>query len=101
LACRSARAVNSTQIYVEDRRHHAAGKRRQALAHITSDGLLNLLRMEATVEYVIDQLPVVPPIFQVIQRLGGISDERCTASTIWGSALLCGRRALADDVLNI
>jgi phosphoribosylformylglycinamidine cyclo-ligase len=47
----------------------------KALAHITSDGLLNLLRMEATVEYVIDRLPKPPPIFDVIQRLGGISDE--------------------------
>jgi phosphoribosylformylglycinamidine cyclo-ligase len=47
----------------------------KALAHITSDGLLNLLRMEATVEYVIDRLPKPPPIFEVIQSLGGIGDE--------------------------
>jgi len=47
----------------------------KALAHITSDGLLNLLRMEATVEYVVDRLPEPPPIFDLIQRLGGISDE--------------------------
>lgn len=45
----------------------------KALAHITGDGLLNLPRVEAAVGFVIDDLPVPPPIFAMIERLGGIS----------------------------
>ncbi len=48
------------------------------LAHITSDGLLNLLRLDAqshAVGYVIDQLPPIPPIFSLIQQSGGIPDH--------------------------
>jgi phosphoribosylformylglycinamidine cyclo-ligase len=41
----------------------------RALAHITSDGLLNLTRVKADVGYVIDALPSIPPIFSIIQRL--------------------------------
>jgi phosphoribosylformylglycinamidine cyclo-ligase len=41
----------------------------KALAHITSDGLLNLTRVKADVGYVIDALPPIPPIFSIIQRL--------------------------------
>jgi phosphoribosylformylglycinamidine cyclo-ligase len=47
----------------------------RGLAHITSGGLGNLLRLEADVAYEIaDPLPV-PPIFELIQELGGVSDE--------------------------
>jgi phosphoribosylformylglycinamidine cyclo-ligase len=74
----------------------------KALAHITSDGLLNLLRMEATVEYVIDQLPVVPAIFQVIQRLGAVSDEEMYRVYNMGIGFCyVVDEALADDVLKI
>ena len=48
------------------------------LAHITSDGLLNLLRLDAkphAVGYVIDRLPPIPPIFSLIQQSGGIPDH--------------------------
>jgi phosphoribosylformylglycinamidine cyclo-ligase len=41
----------------------------KALAHITSDGLLNLTRVKADVGYVIDALPSIPPIFSIIERL--------------------------------
>ncbi len=47
----------------------------KALVHITSDGLGNLARMPASVEYVIDHLPPVPPVFDLIQSMGGVSDE--------------------------
>jgi phosphoribosylformylglycinamidine cyclo-ligase len=74
----------------------------KALAHITSDGLLNLLRMEATVEYVIDQLPAVPPIFQVIQRLGGVSDEEMYRVYNMGIGFCyVVDEALADEALKI
>jgi phosphoribosylformylglycinamidine cyclo-ligase len=45
------------------------------LAHITSGGLGNLLRLEAEVAYEIDNPLSVPPIFDLIQELGEVSDE--------------------------
>ena len=44
-----------------------AGIRPKAMAHITGDGYLNLLRVEANVSFEIDNLPETPPIFRVIQ----------------------------------
>jgi phosphoribosylformylglycinamidine cyclo-ligase len=44
-------------------------------AHISGDGLLNLLRLDAEVGYRFTALPPVSPIFDVIQREGGVSDE--------------------------
>ena len=45
----------------------------KALIHITSDGFLNLIRVAADVGYVIDKLPPIPPIFELIQQYGEIS----------------------------
>ena len=45
-----------------------------ALAHITGDGFLNLTRIEARVGMRLDALPAPPPVFTVLQRLGGIED---------------------------
>jgi len=46
-----------------------------ALAHITGDGLLNLLRASnKNVTFVLDKLPEPPPIFKIIQKLGDIDD---------------------------
>lgn len=47
----------------------------KALAHITSTGFLNLTRGAARVSYVIDKLPEPHPIFRLIQRYGGVTDE--------------------------
>jgi phosphoribosylformylglycinamidine cyclo-ligase len=47
----------------------------RGLAHITSGGLGNLLRLEADVAYEIDDPLPVPPIFELIQELGEVSDE--------------------------
>jgi phosphoribosylformylglycinamidine cyclo-ligase len=47
----------------------------KGLTHITSDGLLNLLRLHTEPEpvgYVIDRLPPIPPIFSLIQQSGNI-----------------------------
>jgi phosphoribosylformylglycinamidine cyclo-ligase len=41
---------------------------------MTSDGLFNLTRIKAPVGFVIDSLPPVPPIFEVLQKLGGVDD---------------------------
>jgi phosphoribosylformylglycinamidine cyclo-ligase len=48
----------------------------KALIHITSDGFLNLLRVQAKAEYVIDYLPPIPPIFSLIQKLEKLDDAR-------------------------
>ena len=45
----------------------------KALIHITGDGLMNLPRVAAEVGFVIDALPEPPPVFGLIEKLGGIS----------------------------
>jgi phosphoribosylformylglycinamidine cyclo-ligase len=45
----------------------------RALIHITGDGLLNLPRVDAPVGFVIDELPPPPPLFGLIEKLGGVS----------------------------
>jgi phosphoribosylformylglycinamidine cyclo-ligase len=52
-----------------------AGIAVKAMAHITSDGLLNLLRVQSPVSYVLDALPAPQPVFTLLQRLGGVADE--------------------------
>ncbi|MGR3309844.1 MAG: phosphoribosylformylglycinamidine cyclo-ligase [Candidatus Brocadiales bacterium] len=47
----------------------------KALIHITSDGLLNLTRVDSETGYVIDYLPEPQPIFSLLQHTGKISDE--------------------------
>ncbi|MGD9613976.1 MAG: phosphoribosylformylglycinamidine cyclo-ligase [Alphaproteobacteria bacterium] len=44
-----------------------------ALIHITGDGLLNLPRVAAEIGFVLDALPLPPPIFGLIEERGGIS----------------------------
>jgi phosphoribosylformylglycinamidine cyclo-ligase len=46
----------------------------KALINITSDGLLNLTRVDAEVGYVIDDLMAPQPLFSLIQRYGNIPD---------------------------
>jgi phosphoribosylformylglycinamidine cyclo-ligase len=47
----------------------------RGLAHITSGGLGNLLRLEAEVGYEIDDPLEAPPIFGLIQELGNVGDD--------------------------
>ena len=47
----------------------------KSLAHITSDGLLNLTRVESASGFVIDKLPDPPAIFSLIEDRGQISPE--------------------------
>jgi phosphoribosylformylglycinamidine cyclo-ligase len=67
--------LRPTHIYVKEAlallRQVASVK---ALAHITSDGFLNLTRVKAAVGYVIDALPPIPAIFSLVQRLGQVDD---------------------------
>jgi phosphoribosylformylglycinamidine cyclo-ligase len=46
----------------------------KALLHITGDGLLNLRRIQATMGFVIEQLPEPQPIFRLIQARGQVSE---------------------------
>jgi len=46
----------------------------KAMAHITSDGLTNLLRVQAPVGYVLETLPEPQSIFRLLQELGKVSD---------------------------
>jgi phosphoribosylformylglycinamidine cyclo-ligase len=66
--------LRPTLIYVAevlDIIEHVPGVK--ALINITGDGFLNLPRVSAKVGFVIDDLPHPPPIFELIQRLGGVS----------------------------
>jgi len=68
--------LEPTRIYVREVREMIDnGLRVKALAHITSTGFLNLSRATSPVGYVLDRLPEPQPVFQLIQRQGGISDE--------------------------
>ncbi|MBA3432063.1 MAG: phosphoribosylformylglycinamidine cyclo-ligase [Actinobacteria bacterium] len=52
----------------------SAGLATPGLAHITSDGLANLCRLEAPTGFSIEHLPETPPIFQLIQQTGAVDD---------------------------
>ncbi len=68
--------LEPTRIYVREvMALLRAGVEIRAMAHITSDGLLNLARVQAEVGYVLDTLPAPQPVFTLLQRLGGVSDE--------------------------
>ena len=47
----------------------------RGLAHITSGGLQNLLRLEADVGFDIDRPLPIPAVFELIAELGGVSDD--------------------------
>ncbi len=67
--------LEPTRIYVREVMELLrAGLEVRAMAHITSDGLTNLLRVQAPVGYVLEMLPEPQPVFGMLQRLGGISD---------------------------
>ncbi|MFQ5687084.1 MAG: phosphoribosylformylglycinamidine cyclo-ligase [Candidatus Scalindua sp.] len=69
--------LKPTHIYVpEIMEILESGLNVKALAHITGDGFLNLARSKADCGYVIDKLPEPLPIFNLIQKTGGINDER-------------------------
>jgi phosphoribosylformylglycinamidine cyclo-ligase len=67
--------LEPTRIYVaEIVEMMEAGLALRALIHMTGDGFFNLTRTEAAVGYVIHTLPDPPPIFRVLQQLGGVSE---------------------------
>ena len=52
-----------------------AGLPVHALAHITGDGLFNLVRTARPVGFDVEHWPAPPPIFDLVQRLGDVTDE--------------------------
>ncbi len=52
-----------------------AGLPVRALAHITGDGMFNLVRTARAVGFDVEQWPAPPPIFDLVQRLGDVADE--------------------------
>jgi phosphoribosylformylglycinamidine cyclo-ligase len=61
----------------------------RGLAHITGDGLANLLRLQADVGYAIDDPLPAPPIFALIQELGQVSDEEMLEVFNMGCGFCC------------
>ncbi len=61
----------------------------RGLAHITSGGLGNLLRLEAEVGYEIDDPLPVPPVFELIRELGSVSDEEMHEVFNMGCGFCC------------
>ena len=67
----------------------------RGLAHITGEGFHNLLRLEAEVGYEIDDPLPVPPIFDLIQGLGEVSDGEMREVFNMGCGFCCV--VAADD----
>jgi phosphoribosylformylglycinamidine cyclo-ligase len=69
----------------------------KALVNITGDGFLNLPRVAAAVGFVLDDLPPEPPIFRLIERLGGIDRAEMFAVYNMGVGFCALVRAEAAD----
>ena len=69
----------------------------RGLAHITSGGLGNLLRLAAEVGYEIDDPLPVPPIFELIQERGDVSDEEMHDVFNMGCGFCCVVAAAGDE----
>jgi phosphoribosylformylglycinamidine cyclo-ligase len=66
--------LEPTIIYVREALEMLAKLHVKAFAHITGDGLLNLPRIKnRTIGFVIDKPLPVPPIFEMIEKLGALS----------------------------
>ena len=69
----------------------------RGLAHITSGGLRNLLRLEAKVGYEIDDALPAPPIFSLIQDRGSVSDAEMHEVFNMGCGFCCVVAAGDED----
>jgi phosphoribosylformylglycinamidine cyclo-ligase len=69
----------------------------RGLAHITSGGLANLLRLEAKVGYEIDDPLPAPPIFSLIQERGSVSDTEMYEVFNMGCGFCCVVAARDED----
>ena len=69
----------------------------RGLAHITSGGLGNLLRLAAEVGYEINDPLPVPPIFELIQERSATSDEEMHEVFNMGCGFCCIVAAADED----
>jgi len=67
--------LEPTRIYAREVYEIMEKVRVKALLNITGGGWLNLLRVQKPIEIKVEDLPPIPPIFQIIQKEGEISDE--------------------------
>jgi phosphoribosylformylglycinamidine cyclo-ligase len=82
--------LEPTTIYVRGVRELLASDSDvRGLAHITGDGLNNLLRLSRDVGYELSDPLEVPPVFGLIQELGGISDEEMHEVFNMGLGFVC------------
>jgi phosphoribosylformylglycinamidine cyclo-ligase len=74
------------------------------LAHITSGGLGNLLRLAADVGYRIEDPLAVPEVFELIRERGGVSEEEMHDVFNMGCGFCCvvpaGEQEAALDLLR-
>jgi phosphoribosylformylglycinamidine cyclo-ligase len=61
----------------------------RGLAHLTSGGLDNLLRLEAEVGYEIDEPLPVPPVFELIAEQGGVGEAEMYEVFNMGCGFAC------------
>jgi phosphoribosylformylglycinamidine cyclo-ligase len=59
------------------------------LAHITGDGLLNLLRLNDEAGYELDALPAAAPVFELIASAGGLSPAEMYREFNMGIGFCC------------
>jgi phosphoribosylformylglycinamidine cyclo-ligase len=69
----------------------------RGLAHITGEGFLNLLRLEAEVGYRLDALPEPPPIFGLIAERGAVEPAELYEVFNMGCGFCCVVPAAAAD----
>jgi phosphoribosylformylglycinamidine cyclo-ligase len=82
--------LEPTEIYVRAVQDLLASRADvRGLAHITGDGLNNLLRLAAPVGYEIDDPLPVPPVFDLIAKLGEVSDEEMHEVFNMGCGFVC------------
>jgi phosphoribosylformylglycinamidine cyclo-ligase len=74
-----------------------SGRAVHGLAHITGDGLLNLLRLNAEVGYEIDNPLPAQPVFGLIQRAGSLDETEMYETFNMGTGFCC---VLAESDLD-
>ncbi len=94
--------LEPTHVYVDlVKRVRAAGVEPTAYANITGDGLLNVLRVEPAVTFVVDAHPEPPPIFGLVQKAGQVADEEMFQTFNMGVGfVLVVRPADADRTIH-
>jgi phosphoribosylformylglycinamidine cyclo-ligase len=74
----------------------------RGLAHITGDGFLNLLRLQAAVGYRIDSPLPVPPVFELVAERGGVGAAELYEVFNMGCGFCCVVPvADADDAIRL